>query len=180
MDRFARASHVFVDESKARGYLFAATVVAPANLSIARRELVAMRRPRQDRIHFKTESESSRRSLLSRMSSLDLSVTVYLVAGLGHKASREACVTALVDDLIDSRAARLILERDESLEQADRRMIAALLRSRDASGVFEYQHQAAKAEPLLWVSDAVAWAHQAGGDWIRRVATLTASVVDLG
>jgi hypothetical protein len=31
----------------------------------------------------------------------------------------------------------------------------------------------------LWVSDAVAWCHGAGGDWLRRIAPLVVSTTAL-
>lgn len=39
-----------------------------------------------------------------------------------------------------------------------------------------YVHLKRHEEPLLWVSDAVAWCHQKGGPWIARAAPLVAEV----
>ncbi|WP_410622993.1 hypothetical protein [Amycolatopsis sp. cmx-8-4] len=35
-----------------------------------------------------------------------------------------------------------------------------------------YEHVDSTAEPLLWISDAVAWCFGAGGDWRRRASPL--------
>ena len=40
-------------------------------------------------------------------------------------------------------------------------------------------HLSPYEEPLLWVSDAVAWAVGAGGDWRRRVEPMIDEVVRL-
>ena len=48
------------------------------------------------------------------------------------------------------------------------------------SQTLEYRHLSPYEEPLLWVSDAVAWAMGAGGDWRRRVEPMIDEVVRLG
>lgn len=60
---------------------------------------------------------------------------------------------------------------------AERRSInAALVRGLGPVSL-TYEHMRPHEEPILWVSDAVAWAYGAGGDWRRRVTP--AVVVDL-
>ncbi|WP_424447691.1 hypothetical protein [Microbacterium arborescens] len=41
----------------------------------------------------------------------------------------------------------------------------------------QYRHVAPHEHPLLWASDAVAWCHSNGGDWIRRVDAIVESRV---
>jgi len=77
------------------------------------------------------------------------------------------CLDALVADAAQSRAAHLILERDASLESADRRILAAAVRRHAAPGL-AYRHADPYEEPMLWVSDMVAWCCYRGGDWMRR------------
>ena len=48
------------------------------------------------------------------------------------------------------------------------------------SQTLEYRHLSPYEEPLLWVSDAVAWAIRTGGDWRRRVEPMIDEVVRLG
>ena len=72
-------------------------------------------------------------------------------------------------------AARLVLERDASIEAADRRILREELRRVDDT-TMRYGHLDAHEEPLLWVADAVAWAQQAGGDWPRRFAPLVQQI----
>jgi hypothetical protein len=77
---------------------------------------------------------------------------------------------AILDDAIDAEARLLVLELDDSVAVADRRMIAQRFRLEPASP--EYRHLPAKAEPLLWISDAVAWCSQRGGEWRAACAPI--------
>ncbi|RWZ68078.1 hypothetical protein ELQ92_02170 [Labedella populi] len=179
MERFGRGSHVFVDESKARGYYIAAAAVSSGDLQATSRELRGLVRRGQRRIHFTHESDSSRRSILSSMCELDVRVVVYEVHGADDKTARTLCVEQLVIDAADGGANRLVLERDESLEHADRKLIAATLRGRDGRADLQYAHAGPAEHPQLWVADAVAWCYQARGDWIRRCDSIVEAVVRL-
>jgi len=83
---------------------------------------------------------------------------------------------ALLTDAVDAGATRIVIERDESVASADRRIIRDHLLAHESSELV-YEHLSAHEEPLLWVADALAWAHQAGGDWSRRFGPITADVV---
>jgi hypothetical protein len=84
---------------------------------------------------------------------------------------------ALVVDLVKAGAVRLVLERLETQEHADRRCIRATLVDPEAQLI--YRHESAQLEPLLWAADAIAWAYGAGGDWRRRIDQLVDEVVRL-
>jgi len=51
------SNHIFVDESKQRGYLLVASVVVPSDLDSVRRVLRGLVLPGQRRLHMKDESE---------------------------------------------------------------------------------------------------------------------------
>ncbi len=87
------------------------------------------------------------------------------------KEARPLSFSALIGEAARDGIDQLIIERDESVEQADRRLIAEILR-REGSAGFRYQHAAPHEHPLLWVSDAVAWCYSSGGDWIRRAEAM--------
>jgi hypothetical protein len=178
MANYRARALVFVDESKARGYFLVATVVAQNHRATVEKSLRRLVRPGQERIHFKSESASAKRKLLSSMRTLPVEVNIYVVRARSDKESRTLCLEALVADLARCRVSRLVLEKDESLEEADRRTIAAKLKA--SGGYFAYLHAGPKQHPSLWVSDAVAWCHQAGGDWIRLAAPLVAETTTLG
>lgn len=171
-------AHVFVDESKSKAYYVVASVIAPADVSAARKAVAALNRAGQRRIHFKSESDASRKAFLKGAIEAGVTTRVYAALNLPDKVARPLCLRYLLDDLTSAGAARLVLESDASLEKADRRVIASYLASVNATGNLEYGHRRPHEEPLLWVSDAVAWCHQKGGDWIRLASPLVQEIVD--
>ena len=105
--------HVFVDESKTKGYFIAAAAVAPENVTTIDKSLRKLTRRGQSRMHFKSESDSSRRQLLARMAEMDVRVQLYVVRGHSDKDARVMCLQALVSDLAEAGVARMLIERDD-------------------------------------------------------------------
>ena len=173
---FRPADHIFVDESKARGYYVVATAVSAALLRAAEKDLRKLLRPGQSRIHFKSERHSRRRLILARMCELDVRCSVWVVKHRPDKIARPTCLAALANEAVKGRATRLIMERDQSLEVHDRQLIARVLR-REGGSSLRYEHANPRERPLLWVSDAVAWCHSNGGDWERRCDAIVAGRV---
>lgn len=138
---FRPADRVYVDESKARGYYVVATATAIGDLRVSERALRDLLKPGQRRIHFKSESDSRRRQILSSVCALDVRVSVWIVKQRPDKEARPLSLGALVEDAVKSGAALLIIERDESLERADRRLIADVIR-RAGSSELQYRHAA--------------------------------------
>lgn len=167
---------VYVDESKARGYYVVATASAISDVRASERALRDLLKPGQRRLHFKSESDSRRRQILSRMCALDVRVSVWLVRQRSDKEARPLSLAALTEDAVLGGVAKLVIERDASLERADRRLIAETIR-RVGPAEMQYLHVAPHEHPLLWVSDAVAWCYSNGGDWVRRVEALVGSRV---
>ncbi|ALS57699.1 hypothetical protein [Rathayibacter toxicus] len=64
MAGFVHGAHVFIDETKARGYVVAASAVASAHVKRTEQAVRALVRQGQRRFHFNHESDSSRRGLL--------------------------------------------------------------------------------------------------------------------
>jgi len=151
-------------------------VTAPAQP--IRAALRALQRPGQRRIHFSKEQDSRRRRLLAAMAELDLTSRVY-VSPASVKESRELCLTALIADIAPVGASLLVLESRESMNHLDVLVLDAALR-KHGSQTLVYRHLSPFEEPLLWVSDAVAWAIGAGGDWRRRAEPMIDEVVRLG
>lgn len=170
-------AQVFVDESKSKAYYVAASVIAPADVTAARKSIAALCRPGQRRVHFKSESDSSRNAFLAGAIAAGLQTRLYVARNMADKPARMLCLERLLDDLVVAGARKLVLESDESLEQADLRTIARYLRLIDGGRDLQYGHCKPHTEPLLWVSDAVAWCHQRGGDWIRKAAPLVQEVI---
>ncbi|MDL9978754.1 hypothetical protein [Microbacterium candidum] len=171
LTNFRVDDRIFIDESKARGYYVIATATAFGSIHATNKLLRELLKPGQNRLHFKSESDSRRRLILSTMSTLDVRVSVWGVRGLPDKVARPRCLEALVEEAATAGASQLIIERDASLERADRQLIAGVLRRTDVAGM-RYEHCAPHEQPLLWVSDAVAWCYSNGGDWVRRVEAI--------
>lgn len=176
---FPARSSVFADESKAREFILAASFTPSPSPTETNRRLRGLVRRGQRRIHFKSESDASRKRLLSAMSALDVTTRVYIASHHAPAAPRARCLEHLIDDLVDSSASRLIVERDESVQTADRRIIRARLDRRNYRSGLAYDHASPHEHPLLWVSDAVAWCCQAGGEWRRRSEPLISGLLRL-
>lgn len=173
--------HVFVDESKAGGFLLIASVMLPADVAVARRDVRALVLPGQKRLHMKTQSEPRKRMILSRFQALGYSATVYR-AGPDFKREldgREACLERLVADLAGGGDALLCLESDESLDARDRNQLYRFVRQYDCADELRYRHALAAQEPLLAIPDGIGWAWARGGDWRRRTAGMVVDVVDV-
>lgn len=176
---FVPRAHVFIDESKSKNYYIAAAATAPASAPDLDRAIRQLIRPGQRRIHFKTEGDSSRKAILAKLCSLRVRVHVYVAVGMPDKVARPMLLRALVEDLASCGASRLMIERDESLIEADRRTIRAALATHDYLHDLTYHHAAPADYAMLWISDVVAWCYQAGGDWIKRVEPLVTGVTRL-
>jgi len=160
-------SHLFVDETKRTGLALIAAIVVAGNVAEVRKAMLAMRLPGQTHIHFTKESPQRRRHLLSAISRLPVQALVY-EAG---EDDRYFCLQRLLQDAQSIQAARLILERDESLAQHDRRAIYEFTQQNTMRNDFSYGHEGKRDEPILWIADAIAWSWPQR-DWKPRVQGL--------
>jgi hypothetical protein len=71
------SAHVFVDETKERGYVVAAAVVLPSELAATRQAIRPLILPGQRRIHFSHESDPRRRKILDTIIDLGVSAMIY-------------------------------------------------------------------------------------------------------
>lgn len=168
---FMPSDHIYVDESKARGHFLVATASSASAVSVSDKSLRTLLKPGQRRIHFKSESDARRRSILSRMVELDVRASVWVAKGKREKEARDLCIESMSVEACRSRIRTITVERDDSLVGADRRIISRVLAREGVRGI-RYDHSAPQDYPLLWISDAVAWCHSRGGDWTRRVQPL--------
>ncbi|WP_033436643.1 hypothetical protein [Saccharothrix sp. NRRL B-16314] len=170
--------HAFLDESR-RGptYLVAVVVVQAHDCNEARAAMRRLTKPGQRRVHFNVESDRRRRDLLARIGDLGLRGRVWHCRDSDDVTARQVCLSAVVPKMIDLRVSRLVLESCQHQDVRDRRTLAEAVRK--AGGELGYEHFRPAEDALLWVSDALAWCHGAGGEWRRRVSALLDEVVDL-
>ncbi|MFD1211073.1 hypothetical protein ACFQ36_03320 [Arthrobacter sp. GCM10027362] len=173
---FPQRAHVFVDGSKARGYYIAAAVISPQDVASARSVITGLRHKNSASVHFKNGKDAQRRAFPRGAAATGAQTLLYVVKDRPDKIARPACLEALVTDLCRNAAGRLILEQDDSLTAADRRIIAARLRAHRCRDL-DYLHQKRREEPLLRAGDSVARSCRKGGDWIRQAAPLVAGSV---
>ena len=173
--------HAFVDESARNGrYLIAAAIVDPAQLSQLRRTMCHLLLPGQRELHFKHEKPSRRRLLADKIACQPVEVHIY--ARSWHRVdepARQDCMDRLVRDLIARDAHRMVIDSRRTQDINDERTLRSLLAPLPSASKLVYEHVDSKRESLLWIADAVAWCHGAGGEWRKRVASITAAVVDL-
>jgi hypothetical protein len=171
------SSHVFVDETKRRGYLLVASAVVTGDLAPTRRMLRGLVLPGQRRLHMKDESDSRKRSIATAIAVSGIQATIY-DAGRRHRTERERraeCLRSLVVDLAAQDVAMLVLEQDDTLVDSDRKLLYSATRDAGRADL-RYEHQRAASEQLLALPDAIAWCWAKGGDWRRRIEPVVTDV----
>ena len=168
---------LFADESQAHGFLLAAATVPCSEVDRVRAKVKTLKLPRQQRLHFHTESDARRRFILGELLQIGVSAVIYdATAHDDQKAARAAAVTRLAQDAAKNGAVRLVLERHVAAE-SDRRLIRAQLVEAGCHDRVSYCHAEARHECLLGIADAVAWCFAKNGTWRRRVSPMIAEVV---
>jgi hypothetical protein len=163
--------HVFVDENKSRGLLMAAAHVPAGDVAVNRKALRGLLLPGQERLHFNHETSARRGKIIGVIRDLHLTVDLYQ-AVTDTVADRHLCLESIIRDIVPT-AERLVVERDESVIAQDRRFLhQALIRFR-CIDTLRCDLLVPKADPLLWIPDAVVWSWVRGGAWRGAVASFT-------
>ncbi|SFR21330.1 hypothetical protein SAMN04488564_105567 [Lentzea waywayandensis] len=169
-------AHVFVDETKEKGYLVTAAALVPGDLAAARRTVRGLIMANQRRIHFHKESDQRRKQILDVVVEIAPEVTIYDGSAHARRRQRDACLVRLVADLAGSGVSMLVLEQDDSVLEADKKLLYRCVRDLGCHDTLVYRHHRAHEEPLLALPDAVAWCWHRGGHWKKRVEPLVASL----
>ncbi|UUW92331.1 hypothetical protein [Pimelobacter simplex] len=159
-------AHVFVDETKAGDYVMVATWVPSAQVAHTRRRLRALLRPRQARLHFQKMNRADRHRAIELIAGLEVSAVVYRSPLRDARSARCALLETILGDAGDSRARRVVIERDDASLGLDLAVARATAMPDDPV----VTHLRSVDEPLLWVSDAAAWCVHRGGEWRTKVA----------
>ena len=168
-DRYA-----FVDESyivATRHYLLAAVVVREDMLDDVRASVRAVRRRRRDAFHWHGEFDRSRTAMLELIaatSDLQIVVVSRPVHPRRQERARARCTESLLAQLqvLHPPVRDVVFEsRTDVLDRRDGARIEGLRASMRIGPGLRFSF-ATKAEPLLWIADAVAGAESArvGGD----------------
>ncbi|SES27020.1 hypothetical protein [Actinokineospora terrae] len=173
--------HAFVDESRRNDqYLIAAAVIDPRNLRPLRKLLTGMLMPGQRELHFKKETPTRRKAIISQLAGAEAAVFVYISScKRGEERARRQSLAQLVDNLVDLQVSRLVLDSREVRDADDKLVIRRVLGERSADTALVYEHLDSTQDALMWIADAAAWCYGAGGDWQRRIGPLLTKVVDL-
>ncbi len=111
------SGHVFIDETKQRGYLLVASVVVADDLDPLRKIIRDLVLPGQRRLPMKDESDRRKHTIASAIIATDIQVTVYDAARRyrNERERRAACLRAVVNDAAARAHRVLVLEQDDSL-----------------------------------------------------------------
>lgn len=170
-------TRLFVDEGKRRGYVMVAATVDDDDVNSLRGAVRRLQPPGAERIHFVHESDGRRRSLLKEFARLGIRTVVFDAGRLDDRAARVWCLERIVELAARANTSRIVIETDESIVQADNRTLYRAVAGLGSREQIRYEHQRAASEPLLWVPDAVAWAHGRGGLYRPLVEPLIERVV---
>ncbi|RKQ90196.1 hypothetical protein U746_1452 [Mycolicibacterium mucogenicum 261Sha1.1M5] len=172
-------SLLFVDESKAKGYTMVAALVEPGEATRLRREVRALVLPRQRRIHFTKEQPERKRLILSRLTAMGARAQVFQCETKNQVHGRDTCLSAIVARAAQHVRAKIVIERDASVEKADRQTLFREASRYGLRDTLSYSFEAPHQEPLLWIADAIAWSYTKGGDWKRRSEPIIAGITNL-
>ena len=167
------SGHIFLDESKERGYIIVAGVVMPEGLTAARKAMRTLVMPGQRRVHFHTESPARRRQIITTITDTGARTRIYTSSGRRREIdARAACLQAVVTGAAAVGAHMLLLEQHDSLLWWDRKRLFELTRQAGCAETLRYEHHRGAAEELLWIPDAIAWCWSRGGTWRQLVRPL--------
>lgn len=130
-------SHVFVDENKSRGLLMAAAACVAGDVNAHRRTMRGLLLPRQRRLHFFKESAAHQRKILAVIEGFGLDVKLYATPSDSH-TGRERCLNAIVRDATEV-AERLVIERDESRLEFDKKALYHAVRTHRCVDTLGYE-----------------------------------------
>jgi hypothetical protein len=178
------SAHIYVDESKAKGYLLVAATVVRSQASASRRELGSLILPGQRGLHMRSESDSRRREIADSIvrigETLGVDAVIFDAGRSGtEKDRRSRCLEAIIANLSVDDQVHIVLDLDESLQNWDRQRLIELTRAAGLSDRITYEHRTRHSELLLAIPDAIAWCWARGGDWRRRIRPVVRDVREM-
>jgi hypothetical protein len=166
----------FVDETKEKNYTLVLCLVHQDDRLRFRKTLARARLRGQRSIHFAKESPSRRRQIIKLIVSMSISLIVFNAVSLKSSRARSQLLKELMRYVRNAKIRHLTFDLDESALAQDVRDLNKFRAQFDSEVIWE--HVSRNQEPLLWVSDAVAWCVNRGGDWERLVRPLIIETMD--
>jgi hypothetical protein len=162
---------LYLDESKAKNYIFVGVLVADGDSPRLRKRVAALKMPGQRSIHFVKEGDSRRKKLLQDFTDLGFQGLRFQSKEKNQKMAREECLRQIVRFAKDNGISNLVFERDESALMNDEKWLVDEISRVQAQDLLGFRHLARNEEPLLWGADAFAWCITRGSDWHKRIST---------
>jgi len=175
------ADRLYVDETKAKGYVLVAGIVLPADSTAIRKEMRKLVAPGQSRVHMKHEKVPRQHLIVAKLVALDLRVVIYEADRRVHGtdiACRKACLEQLVAEHATT-CESVVFDSDPSQDGRDRQILVEQTRRHGCRDTMSYEHSKATVEPLLAIPDVVAWSWARDGDWRRRIRPIVERVVQV-
>ena len=175
------SSHIYLDESKAKGYLLVAATLLGSQVSASRKELGSLVLPGQRGLHMRSESDPRRREIADAIvqmgQTLGMETMIFDAGRSGtEKHRRSRCLEATIENVSHDDQVHIVLDRDESLQNWDRQRLIELMRAAGLTDRITYEHRTRQSELLLAIPDAVAWCWARGGGWRRRIRPIVREV----
>lgn len=171
---------LFLDESKAKNYVFIGVLVPDGDAPRLRKRVASLKMPGQRSIHFVKESDSRRRKLIQEFLDLGFSAVRFESREKNQKVAREKCIREIVQFAVSSQIRNLVFERDASVLANDEKWLKDEIQKVGGIGAVGFIHLNRSEEPLLWVADSIAWSDYRGGEWIRRFGQTIKESIKVG
>jgi hypothetical protein len=173
------ARHIYIDETKERGYVLAASTHVASDVDALRKTLrdnLVLRG--QARIHMATERDSRRREISDIICRAGVTATVCNAEQRYRDPldARAACLQAIVADIPPGMETLLVVEQDDSILHWDKQFLYNAVRAASLAHTVRYVHHRARTELLLSVPDAIAWCWARGGSWRKRILPAVSTV----
>lgn len=150
----------FVDETKSKTLVLAACLVRDDMAKQIRSQLRALLLPGQRSVHFAKESDRRRKSILSAVSGMQISIHVFDTRLKPDASSRAVALRMLLEELTPRR---VCVELDVTSLKSDQLVLADFKREHfPQDQEFQYSFETPSREPLLWLPDIFAWCYQRG------------------
>lgn len=171
------AQHMFVDESKARSYVLAGVVCPSSSLGSVRKLLTGFLLAGQTRLHFSKERRTRKSEIIRALLETPLSAVIIETPKKPSEIEARARVLRrLVRETQELSIDRLVIEQDSSALTLDKRVLSESLSHLGHPRELDYAWLPPQQEPLLWATDACAWAWSAGKEWKALIRSITRSM----